>query len=316
MLDPDTFLTTLYVLVDDSCKSHDRQETPAPPRPGPAASLSPSEVVTLVVFAQWGAFRSERAFYRYAERHLRGAFPTLPARAQFNRLARAAEPLVRHVFAALVGRLVPHAAPYEIVDTTPVPTRNVRRHGLGWLAGQADVGKSTRLGWYEGFTLLTVATPAGVLTGFGFGPASTKETLLADTLLTARHDPRAGPDAAALAAGPTRPDYYVADGGFESGARQRRWRAWYGTALLAPPRRSARASWPPPLRRWLATLRQLIESVHDKLHDVFRLSVDRPHDLSGTRTRVAAMAVLHDFCIWLNRQLGRPDLAFVDLVDW
>jgi hypothetical protein len=26
--------------------------------------------------------------------------------------------------------------------------------------------------------------------------------------------------------------------------------------------------------------------------------------------------VLHNFCIWLNEQLGRPRLAFTDLVDW
>jgi len=25
---------------------------------------------------------------------------------------------------------------------------------------------------------------------------------------------------------------------------------------------------------------------------------------------------LHNFCIWLNEQLGRPRLAFTDLVDW
>jgi hypothetical protein len=57
-------------------------------RPGPASSLSCSEVVTLAVFGQWARFKSERAFYRYAVRHLRAAFPTLPDREQFNRLQR------------------------------------------------------------------------------------------------------------------------------------------------------------------------------------------------------------------------------------
>lgn len=49
---------------------------------------STSEVITLALFSQWRAFESERAFYRYACRHLRPAFPTLPARSQFNRLVR------------------------------------------------------------------------------------------------------------------------------------------------------------------------------------------------------------------------------------
>lgn len=84
MLDVDTFLTALYVIVDDFCQSHRPQQR----RPGPEASLSEGELITLSVFARWSRFASERDFYRYAEGHLRGAFPTLPDRSQFNRLVR------------------------------------------------------------------------------------------------------------------------------------------------------------------------------------------------------------------------------------
>ena len=83
MLDTDTFLTTLYVIADDFC-----QAQPPKRRPGPQASLSESEVVTLAIFARWSRFASERDFYRYASGHLRDAFPTLPERSQFNRLVR------------------------------------------------------------------------------------------------------------------------------------------------------------------------------------------------------------------------------------
>ncbi len=73
MVDVDTFLTTLYVMVDDFCHSH----PPNDRRGGPEASLTPSEVVTLAIFSRWNRFSSERNFYRYARRHLRDAFPTL-----------------------------------------------------------------------------------------------------------------------------------------------------------------------------------------------------------------------------------------------
>src|ERR671939_1257989 len=96
MLDVDTFLTTLYVMVDDFCQSQ-----PPKRRPGPKASLSDSEVVTLAIFARWSRFASERDFYRYASGHLRDAFPTLPERSQFNRLVRSnvglIEALARHL---------------------------------------------------------------------------------------------------------------------------------------------------------------------------------------------------------------------------
>jgi hypothetical protein len=57
MFDPHTFLMELYVMVDDFCQ-HNWQ---TPVHPGPAPSLSCSEVVTLGLFSQWQRFRSERA---------------------------------------------------------------------------------------------------------------------------------------------------------------------------------------------------------------------------------------------------------------
>ena len=64
MVDVDTFLTTLYVMVDDFCHSH--PPTLPTKKPGPQASLCASEVITLAIFARWGRFSSERDFYRYA----------------------------------------------------------------------------------------------------------------------------------------------------------------------------------------------------------------------------------------------------------
>jgi hypothetical protein len=84
MVDVDTFLPTLYVMVDDFCKSFLPLET----HPGPQAALTRSAVVTLALFGQWPGFGSARGFYRYAQRHLRAAFPTWPAREQCNRHVR------------------------------------------------------------------------------------------------------------------------------------------------------------------------------------------------------------------------------------
>src|ERR1700730_13400211 len=72
-------------MIDDFCKSALPTE---PNHPGPQASLSRSEVMTLALFGQWRQFPSERAFYRFAVHHFREAFPRLPDRSQFNRLER------------------------------------------------------------------------------------------------------------------------------------------------------------------------------------------------------------------------------------
>jgi Transposase DDE domain len=308
MVDVDTFLTTLYVMVDDFCKTSLPPET----HPGPEAALSRSETVTLAIFGQWQGFGSERGFYRYAQRHLRPAFPQLPTREQFNRQ-------VRQHYAALVacflylGRLLAaQRCLYEALDSSGIPTRDAKRRGAGWLPGLADIGWSNRLGWYEGFHLLLAVNPVGVITGFGFGPASTKDQPLAETFFTLRRQPHPGlASVGAPARGP-----YVVDKGFEGQANQRAWWRVYGAQVICPPKRNSKTPWPKRLRRWLAGVRQMVETVYEKLHHTFRLDRERPHELSGFQARLAAKVALHNFCIWLNEQLGRPRLAFTDLVDW
>jgi hypothetical protein len=309
MVEVDTFLTALYVMVDDFCQSRPRERR----RPGPDASLSDSEVVTLAIFARFSRFASERDFYRYARVHLRGAFPTLPDRSQLNRGVRSLAGLVEEVALHLAEVTGARGCPYEALDSAAMPVRDAKRRGAGWLAGQADIGWSNRLGWYEGFKLLVAVNPTGVITGFGFAAASTAEQTLAETFLAARHHPSPGLWSVGRAAsGP-----YVADKGFEGAENHRRWRERYGARVVHPPKRNSRKrSWPKRLRRWVASIRQIVETAYDKLLNAFGLHRERPHELNGARARLAARVGLHNFCIWLNEQLGRPRLAFADLLGW
>jgi hypothetical protein len=65
--------------------------------------------------------------------------------------------------------------------------------------------------------------------------------------------------------------------------------------------------------RWVATIRQIVETVYDKLFDTFGLWRERPHEIEGLRSRLAARFALHDFCIWPNDQLVRLRPKFADL---
>jgi hypothetical protein len=135
---------------------------------------------------------------------------------------------------------------------------------------------------------------------------------LAETFFALRRQPQSQlPSVGAPAHGP-----YVVDKGFEGQANQARWRQAYGALVICPPKRNSRTPWPKALRRWLAGVRQVVETVYDKLFHTFRLDRERPQELSGFRTRLAAKIALHNFCMWLNEHLGRPRLAFADLVDW
>jgi hypothetical protein len=304
--DPETFLVEVYVLVDEYVLAR----CPEAPRPGRRAALSRSEIVTLAVFGQWARFGGERGFWRYAEAALRPLFPGLPSRPQLNRLVRREREATAGFALWLAEALGARGAPYEALDATAAPTRNAKRRGRGWLPGLADVGWSGRLGWYEGFHLLVATDPAGVVTGFGFGPASANDRALAEALFAMR----AAPGPALPTAGRAASGVYVADSGFAGAECEARWVGHYGAQVVAPPQPDAARAWPKPWRRWLAGLRQVVETVVDRLLSAFGLGAERPHDLDGFRARLAAKAALHNVVIWLNRRHGRPDLAVAEVL--
>lgn len=320
MVDVDTFLTTLYVTVDEYAKEHPGLTVGTPvavgtapqPRRGRDAALTPSEVVTLALFAQWALFPSERAFYRYAQRHLRAAFPGLPDRSQYNRAVRRHHRLLVAVGVWLATELGAATCAYQVLDTSGVPTRNYKRRHCGWLPAEAQIGFCTRVGWYEGFRVVVAATEQGVVTGFGVGEAQRRDPPLAETFFAARAWPQ--PDLPGV--GRWYGGYYVVDTGFEGRANRAHWAQDYEALTVCMPNRSRPSGWPPALRRWLAGVRQIAETVFARLMDSFGLTRDRPHAYDGFFARLAAKLALHDFCCWLNRRLERPLLAFADLLDW
>lgn len=307
MLDPETFLVELSVRADEFCKTQ-----PVRRCPGPAAALAPAEVVTLAIFSQWRQFPSERAFSRWADRHLRPWFPAPPSRPQFNRQVRRLQAMLTAFALHLGQELARDDRACAVLDGTGVRVRNAKRRGAGWLAGLADIGKCTRLGWYEGVRLLLSVSPRGAITGWGLGPASTNNRTLAETFLALR----ALPTPQLPSVGQPVSDRYVADMGFSGHTRQAAWVAQYGAVVICPRQTGSKRAWPTPLKTWLAGIRQIIETVNDRLLTTFGLDDERPHDLSGLQARLAATIGLHNCCLMLNRHLGRPGLAVADLIDW
>jgi hypothetical protein len=307
--DPATVRTEVDVAVDEFCQAH----LPAPIRPGPAPAPSPGEVVTLAICGQWTRFGPETAYHGYLWRELRPLFPTLPSRPQVNRAVRAHHPLIAAVAHAL-GRALAAGddRAYEVVDGTGLVTRNATRRGRGWLWGQADIGTCPRLGWYEGVRLLVTVTPTGAITGWGIGPASANDRTLAETFFAARAAPQPG----LPGVGTPVSDRYVADLGFSGLGCQPHWDAADDAAVVGAPQTGSKRAWSKDWRRWIAGIRQGIETVNDRL--LFRRGLDRerPHAMSGPLARLAAAVGLHNVCSWLKRNHGRGLLCFADLIDW
>jgi hypothetical protein len=295
-MDLDSFLVSLYVLVDDWWKA---DHLSAPQRPGRPLSLSESEVLTLAILAQWPRFRSERDFWRFARAHLRSYFPNLLSQGQLNRRVRALEPEMRALQSHLARALADPSAVYHIVDTTLIPAMvRVRACRRGLFAGQATFGRCrSKTEWVYGFKVALSVSPEGVICAFGLAEAASDERPIGDFLISRdRHNS------------------YLADKGFSSLAWERHWSRSYEALVAATPKDNSRRAWPEADRRWASGKRQIIEGVIEQLKDLFALERHRAKTLGGLLARLAAKVAAYTCGQRLNDQLGRPLRHLADLL--
>ena len=288
-MDLDSFLVSLYVLIDDWWQE---RHPPTIRKPGRPALLVDSEVLTLAILAQWPRFRSERDFWRFASSHLRPYFPTLCSQSQLNRRIRALEPELRLLQQDLArGLLCESSTVYHVMDTTLIPAIvRVRACRKGLFCGQASFGRCrSKTEWVYGFKVALVVDPNGVITAFGLAPANTDERPIGEALIASdRHDA------------------YLADKGFTGVEWERHWLEAYGALVAATPKDNSRRSWSAADRRWAASKRQVIEQVISQLKDLFALERHRAKTLGGLLARLAAKITAYTCGQWLNSQIGRP----------
>jgi hypothetical protein len=339
-LDPATLVTALYCTIDDLHREHFAHRKPV--RPGRRPELSDSEVLTLMVLAQWRTDRSERAFLAYATTHLRAYFPRLLHQSAFNRRARdlmgvlcAMGPALRRRALAILDLPLPA---YEVLDGVPVPLmRRCRGNQHRLFRDEAAIGRGgSDKEWFYGIKLLGGVDAHGFLSGFVAGPANTEERWLAEALLRWRQDPSSPvPSSAELAQvlGPTHraggrrqgptgplgprpgvgepsPVVAIADLNYAGATWSRHWRHDYGATVLTEAEFQALAE--PDRRhatRRLHGLRQKIETAFNLLVGSLGLKYPRARTLWGLYTRLGAKAAAYNFILFINHLTGRPPFS-------
>jgi hypothetical protein len=338
-LDLDTFLTTVYCIVDDLYQTHIAPHKAA--RPGKPPALSDSEVLTLAILAQWQPDRSERAFGVYAATHWRSYFPHLLSQSQFNRRVRDVCGVLCRLGPAQARALTAQLGPpaYEVLDGLPVPLmRRCRGDRHRCFGAEAQVGRGgSDKDWYYGVKLLTVVNAHGLITGFVVGPANTAERWLAEALLRWRADPTRRPPEAhelegwlgyrgakrGLRRGPTGPiglasgvgqataATYLADLGYAGDQWVTHWHAAYGAAVLTQAAWDGQAQ-AAALDRQLHGLRQVVENVHAVLTAVVGVALPRAKTWWGLLTRLAAKVAATNLLVTINQHHRRPLLAHLN----
>jgi Transposase DDE domain len=296
MLDLDSFLVSLCVLIDDWWR--ERHPPSLPNKPGRPVLLCESEVLTLAILSQWPRFRSGRDSWRFASSHLRPYFPTLCTQGQLNRRIRALHPELRELQRDFAQDLAQPSAVYRVMDTTLVPAMvRVRASRKGLFLGQASFRRSaSKTEWVCGFKAALVVDPEGVATAFGLAEAASDERPIGEALLAEDHY-----------------DAYLADKGFTELEWERLWMEQYGALVAATPKNDSRRAWSKADRRWASGKRQIIEGVIGQLKDFFGLERHRAKTLGGLLTRLAAKVVAYTCAQRINDSLGRPLRHLADL---
>jgi hypothetical protein len=327
-LDLETFLTTLYVIVDDLYQSCVRPQMPPCGRPTP--ELSDSEVLCLGLAAQWRSgvpWKSERGCLRYLRKHGRSLFPKLTSQSAFNRRLRRLWGAFLLIEEAVAEQLVT-PDDYEILDGVPVPVaRGARSFHPGWLAEIARRGKGGNDRYFYGVRLLLSVSASGVACGWTLSAGNVQERWLAELLLSARAGcPQlSGPPEVQAgrsrvkppsdwvgptqSCGKTRGRPIVSDQGFAGEEWWRHWEADYQATVVTKPTGGSAE-----LGRWFASIRQMVETAFAHLCESFGLKYPGAHTKWGLITRVAAKLAAYNLGIRINRDLGRPDFSFGTLI--
>ena len=166
-------ITEIFCAVDEFCKEFDKEmdkkslmSSEGTPRRYRRASLSESEIMTILIAFQFGSFRNFKHYYLfYIRQHLRSYFPDAVSYNRFVELeSRVFFPMMFFLNLSAFGK----CSGISFVDSTMIPVcHNLRRYANKVFKGLATDGKGT-MGWCHGFKLHFVCNDRGEIITFCF----------------------------------------------------------------------------------------------------------------------------------------------------
>lgn len=291
----ETFLTTLYTIVDDWYQQHVPDSISG--RAGRKPEFSDSEVMTLSIAQHWLGVEEEREFLRLIRNNFLPLFPRLVSQGQFNRRARGLCWLIHRMRRHLVEQMGVTGAPCHLIDGTPVHLRHWRRFGKGHLLlpeaalGYCAAKKET----FYGFRLLALTTPDGVIVGWDLFAANADERDGAQDLLDGCRNLRV-----------------LGDKGFLDRKRQAVLSEEQGLLLLTPKRKNQREQNAPGWDALMNRTRRLIETTFAQAKSTFGLERPGARTVWGTLSRVIAKITGLTLAAKCNREQGHSPLRLAE----
>lgn len=287
--DFDDFCLWIYVIVDDIWQ----QIAPMYKRPGPQPICSDSELITMALAGECRGWDVETEMLSYWREH-EGLFPNIPSQSRFNRRRRNLMPAFNLIRRIVLQWLDLAQERLCVIDSLPVPV--VQFHLVpsstgDWAAHGAKFGKvSSKNQTMFGYKLHLLVTVGGLILDFELAPANETDLNVGFELLNNHTDLNV-----------------IGDKGYISAAKAATlWRS-QRIRLHTLPRRNQKRQLSPDARRFINSVRQIIETVNGQLAEQFHIEINHAHSFWGLCTRLHTKLAAHTLCIYLNRLLGNPE---------
>ena len=171
----------IFVKVDDFCnhfenefKNHALPASSASKKRNRKATLTDSEIITILIAFHGGQFRNFKHFYLgYVCVHLRDCFPALVSYNRFIELShRSAVPFMMFLHYCCRGE----CTGISFIDSTVLRVchnKRIKRNKV--FKGMAKVGRST-VGWFFGFKLHLIINDKGEILSFYLSQGNTSDS--------------------------------------------------------------------------------------------------------------------------------------------
>ena len=287
----ETFLTTLYTMVDDWYQHYAPHSVAQ--RVGKKPTFSDSEVMTLSIAQHWLGIADEREFLRFLRNNYLPLFPRLVSQGQFNRRARNLCWLIHAMRQHLVAQMGIATTPCQLIDGTPVHLRHWRRFGKGHLLlPEAALGFcASKKETYYGFRLLALTTPDGLIVTWDLFAANLDERECGQNLLH---------NSFGLSV--------LGDKGFLDQRRQAILEEDQGVLLRTPKRKNQREQNVPAWDALMNRTRRVIETTFAQVKDTFGLQRPGARTIWGTLSRLIAKMTGLTLAAKCNREQGQSPL--------
>ena len=264
---------------------------------GFAPKLMDSEVITMEVVGEFLGLDTDVGIWKYFNRHWLSWFPKLGSRTTFAQQAANLWVIKQRFHQQLLMDLGTAADPIHLVDGCPMPVCVLTRAPQCRLfPAAADFGYcAAKKHYYYGLHGHLMVTAHGVITACTVTPASGDER-------EALWDLTDGVQG-----------LVIGDKGYISAFLQAEL-VTVGIDLQTPLRANMTDPRPAWVVRQLTSTRRLVETVIGQLVAQFHFEKIRARDVWPLTSRVARKILAHTLGIFINRQVGRPDLQLESLI--